>query len=125
MYTMKKLSIVITEIFLVKVGYDKTFVGEVVREVLDLDVNNRLTVLFHGSVVINEGKIWSKGKSQDELGENLDAIATMKLDGNLHGDKGKYINLGCIYKAFKLEKKLITIDAVIPYCNDVNTFYLN
>lgn len=87
---MKKLSIVITEIFLVKVGYDKTFVGEVVRDIMDLDVNNRISVVYHGSVVINEGKIWSTGKSQDELGENLDAIATMKLDGNLHGDKGKY-----------------------------------
>ena len=58
---MKKLSIAITEIFLVKIGCDKTFVGEVVREVLDdvLDGNNCLTVIFNGSVVINEGKIWS------------------------------------------------------------------
>ena len=48
---MKKLSIAITEIFLVKIGCDKTFVGEVVREVLDdvLDGNNCLTVIFHGS----------------------------------------------------------------------------
>ncbi len=121
---MKKLNMVVTEIFLVKTGWDKTFVGELVREVLNGD-NNSLQVLFHGSVVINEGKIWSVGKNPDELGNYLNAIATMKLEKNLHGDKGKYINLGCIYKAFKFEKKLITIDVVTPYCNDVNTFYLN
>jgi hypothetical protein len=89
---MKKLSIVITEIFLVKVGWDKTFVGELVREVEDGD-NNSLKVIFHGSVVINEGKIYSTGKTIDELGSNLDAIATMKLDGNLHGDEGKFYNV--------------------------------
>ena len=109
---MKKLSIVITEIFLVKVGYDKTFVGEVVRDIMDLDVNNRISVVYHGSVVINEGKIWSTGKSQDELGENLDAIATMKLDGNLHTYNGKYINLGFI-------------TATIPYGDEADIFYLN
>ena len=42
----------------------------------------------YGSVVVNEGKIWSMGESQDELGKNLDEICIMKLDMGLHSDAG-------------------------------------
>jgi hypothetical protein len=109
---MKKLSVVIEKYYYYKVGWNTTFVGELVREVLDLDANYRLTVLFHGSVVINEGKIWCVGKNQEKLEENLNVIATMKLDGNLHGDEGKYIYLG-----------LST--PTVSYDDDADKFYLN
>jgi hypothetical protein len=81
---MKKLPhIEITELFLVKADWNRTFTGKIVRET---DEDGLSTV--RGSVVVNEGKIWSAADTQDELGNNLDDICTMKLDKDLHGDAG-------------------------------------
>jgi hypothetical protein len=41
-----------------------------------------------GNVVINEGKAWSIGSNEDELGKYLDEICTMKLDMGLHSFAG-------------------------------------
>jgi hypothetical protein len=81
---MKKLPIIeITELFLVKSGWDRTFVGQIIRET---DEDGLSTV--RGNVVVNEGMIWSAANTQDELGNNLDDICTMKLDMNLHDNVG-------------------------------------
>lgn len=82
---MKKLpNIEINELFLVKADWNRTFIGQIIREQTeDGQVINR------GTVVVNEGKIWSTGETQDELGNNLDDICTLKLDHDLHGNEGR------------------------------------
>ena len=86
---MKKLpNIEINELFLVKADWNRTFVGQIIRE-----ETPEGQIINRGNVVVNEGKIWSIGKTQDELGSNLDDICTLKLDHNLHGNEGKSIIL--------------------------------
>ena len=81
---MKKIPhIEITELFLVKSGWNRTFTGQIVRET---DEDGLSTV--RGSVTVNEGKIWCAANTEDELGNNLDDICTMKLDHDLHGNAG-------------------------------------
>ena len=79
----KKLpsNIEITELMLVKAGDDftRTFMGEIYRETT-IDGNP----IVRGKVVVNEGKIWAAGETQEELGKYLDDICTLKLDHNLH-----------------------------------------
>jgi hypothetical protein len=76
----------IIELFLVKSTWAKTFVGEIIRE-----KTNDGAESYRGTVVVNEGKIWSMGESQDELGKNLDEICIMKLDYNLHSSTGQSV----------------------------------
>ena len=80
---MKKTSkIQITELFLVKADWHRTFLGEIIRETID-DKE-----FVRGTVIINEGQAWSTGCSQEDLANNLDYICTLKLDKNLHGNPG-------------------------------------
>jgi hypothetical protein len=80
----KKLShLQIIELFLVKSNWRKTFIGEIIREKTIDGAES-----YRGTVVVNEGRIWSLGESQDELGKNLDDLCTMKLDYGLHSDSG-------------------------------------
>lgn len=81
---MKKAThIEITELFLVKADWNRTFTGKIVRE-----TNEDGLSTVRGSVTVNEGKIWSTASNQDELGNYLDDICTMKLDKNLHASDG-------------------------------------
>ena len=75
--------IIITELFLVKAGNDftRTFMGEIRREI---DVSGNPLVM--GEVIVQEGKMWSKTSSQEELMKNMDDICVMKLDMRLHSD---------------------------------------
>jgi len=78
----KKLKdIQITELFLVKADWHRTFIGEIIRE-----KNEDGKDIFHGSVMINEGKVWSVGNTEDELGDYLDDMCVMKLDYGLHSN---------------------------------------
>ena len=80
----KNLSkIQITELFLVKSGWSRTFLAEIVRG----NTEDGKTINY-GTVVVNEGKMWSTGETQDELSNYLDDICTMKLDYGLHDDAG-------------------------------------
>jgi hypothetical protein len=80
----KKLpDIIITELFLVKADWLRTFMGTIIRETT---ADGKEFV--RGSVIINEGRAWSSGNSQENLANNLDAICTLKLDYNLHSDRG-------------------------------------
>jgi hypothetical protein len=81
----KKLSLEITELFLVKSGWDRTFMAEIVR-----DKTEDGKTINRGRVVVNEGQIWSAGETQDELGNYLDEICTMKLDLGLHDNQGVF-----------------------------------
>jgi hypothetical protein len=72
-------SIEITELFLVRADWHRTFMAEIIRETT---ADGKEFV--RGSVIIEEGKAWSIGNSQEELANNLDDICTLKLDYNLH-----------------------------------------
>ena len=80
-------SLQITELFLVKADWNRTFIGQIIKET-SADGQES----FRGSVVINEGKAWSIGKTEEELGNYLDDICSLKLDYNLHDNPGKSIN---------------------------------
>ena len=79
----KQPDILITELFLVKADWHRTFMGTIIRETT---ADGKEFV--RGSVIINEGRAWSIGNSQSELAENLDDICTLKLDYGLHSDSG-------------------------------------
>jgi hypothetical protein len=78
----------ITELFLVKCGndYKRTFIGQIYRE-----TTKEGKTIVRGNVVVNDGKIWSYAETQEELGNNLDKICTMKLDYDLHSNTGESI----------------------------------
>ena len=79
----KQPDIIIAELFLVKADWHRTFMGTIIRETT---ADGKEFV--RGSVIIEEGKAWSIGNSQQELADNLDFICTLKLDHNLHGKSG-------------------------------------
>ena len=82
----KKLpEIQITELFLVKSGNDftRTFMGEIRRE-----VNKDGNPVVIGKVIVQEGFIWSKASSQEELMKNMDYICMLKLHYGLHENSG-------------------------------------
>jgi len=64
----------ITELFLVKADWNRTFMAEIIREKTENG-----TDIIRGSVVINEGKVWSLAGNEEELGTYLDDICIMKL----------------------------------------------
>ena len=104
----KKLpKIEISELFLVKADWDRTFLGKIIRETT-ADGRN----IVRGSVIIDEGKAWSAAYSQDKLADNLDDICTLKLDYSIHSDAGKYINLSFM-------------SPTIPYDDIADRFFLN
>jgi hypothetical protein len=80
--------IVITELFLVKADWQRTFTGTIRRET-DVDGN---TVVM-GEVIVQEGTIWSKATNQDELMKIMDDICIMKLNYELHSHAGKTVKL--------------------------------
>jgi len=81
--TEKLTNLEITELFLVKADWNRTFMGQIIRETT-VDGQE----IIRGNVIINDGKAWSVGNTEEELGNNLDDICTLKLDFNLHADLG-------------------------------------
>jgi hypothetical protein len=80
--------IIITELFLVKADWERTFMGEIRRET---DSNGCPVVM--GAVIVKEGKIWSKASSQEELMKNMDSICAFKLDNSLHSHNTVKVDL--------------------------------
>jgi hypothetical protein len=76
----------ITELFLVKADWHRTFVAEIIREKTADSME-----FIYGNVVINEGKAWSVGSTEEELGNYLDDLCIMKLDHNLHASIGESV----------------------------------
>jgi len=80
----KKLpNIQITELFLIKADWHRTFMGQIVREQTE---DNK--EIIRGNVTVNEGKIWSVAETEETLGNYLDDICTLKLDYGLHASCG-------------------------------------
>lgn len=87
--TMKKKShLTLTELFLVKADWGRTFTGEIIRENLE-DGSEFVT----GRVIIKEGKAWSNGNCQRDLANKLDEICIMKLDMGLHVNDGPHTTI--------------------------------
>jgi hypothetical protein len=76
-------NLIIKELMLVKADWQRTFVAEICREITSEGVS-----IVRGTVVVNEGKIWSSAESHEELGKNLDDICYLKLDMGLHSQPG-------------------------------------
>jgi fructose-bisphosphate aldolase class 1 len=76
-------NLILTELFLVKADWSRTYMGAIRRET---DAEGNEIVL--GSVIVNEGKIWSKASTQEELMKNMDAICALKLDMGLNDYAG-------------------------------------
>jgi hypothetical protein len=81
----KKISshLTLTELFLVKADWGRTYWGEIFRE-----ITAEGKEFVRGRVIIEEGKAWSTGDRQSELAKNLNDICIMKLDMGLHSDIG-------------------------------------
>lgn len=80
----KKLpEIEITELFLVKADWNRTYMAQIIRE-----KNADGTEIIRGHVIINEGKAWSIGNNEGELGTYLDDLCILKLDYGLHEKAG-------------------------------------
>ena len=75
----------ITELYLVKADWHRTFMAQIVR-----DKTTDGEDIIRGSVVVNEGKIWcvAESGSDEELGMFLDDICSLKLDYGLHEKAG-------------------------------------
>jgi hypothetical protein len=80
----------ITELYLVKADWHRTFMAQIVR-----DKTTDGEDIIRGSVVVNEGKIWcvSESGSEEELGMFLDDICSLKLDYGLHEKPGITIKI--------------------------------
>lgn len=72
-----------TELFLVKADWNRTFMGVIAREKTSDGKD-----YVRGSVIVNEGMIWGTAETEEKLAENLDKITTMKLDGGIHDNNG-------------------------------------
>jgi hypothetical protein len=68
---------------LVKADWNRTYVAEIRRE-----KNEDGNSVIHGSVMVEEGRIYGIGDTLDELSSYLDDICTMKLDMGLHSFSG-------------------------------------
>jgi hypothetical protein len=75
--------IIITELIMIKADWQRTFIGSVRKEV-DIEGNP----VFSGSVIVQEGMIYCKSPSQEDLMNSMDEICLMKLDFRLHDDAG-------------------------------------
>ena len=75
----------IVELILVRCGFDfkRTFIGTIKR-----GYDSERNQILSGSVVINEGMIYSCSSNENELYQYLDEICLMKMDYNLHSDAG-------------------------------------
>jgi len=83
----KQMKIKITEIFMAKAGkngWDRCFHGTIRRE---RDENGNPVV--YGKIKVNDGYIYATAPDQWILGEQLDSMVEMILEGNLHADAGK------------------------------------
>jgi hypothetical protein len=78
----------ISELMLIRADWQRTFVAEFCREITSEGVS-----IVRGSVVVNEGKIWSRADTQEELGKYLDDISILKLDYCLHLSHGVITDL--------------------------------
>jgi hypothetical protein len=79
----KQLKVEITEMFMAQTSPDNCFYGCIKR----LRDDNDKPFVF-SRIVMPDGLICASAPEQIELGENLDKIAILVIEKNLHGDAG-------------------------------------
>jgi hypothetical protein len=78
----------ITELFMAKKGkkgWAHCFHGVIHRE---KDGNGKETAVNSKIYLPGEGHIWSRDVNQDKCGENLYDMVELRLDHNIHGNRG-------------------------------------
>jgi len=75
---MKKPKLIITELFLVKADWKRTFYGQIRR-----DITDEGEPVIYGTVNINGKKVWSLAGDQRKLGKYLDDACILILEGTL------------------------------------------
>jgi len=77
---MKKASnLQITELYLIKADWHRTFMGTISREKTPEDKD-----IIYGKVTVLEGRMWAMGETEEQLGACLDDMCKLKLDHGLH-----------------------------------------
>ncbi len=82
----KKENFHLTELFLVCADVTRTFVATRLEKKNDFGEK-----FFVGVVIITEGEVISRAQTEEELEINLDFIAKLKLDKDLHREEGKFV----------------------------------
>lgn len=78
----------VTELFLVKADWNRTFIGAITKK-----KNENGDITYGGSVIVEEGKMVASGKDIQDLKNKLDQLCTYKLDGKLHEVNGRSIEI--------------------------------
>jgi hypothetical protein len=111
-----QLKVEITEMFVAKADKDRVFYGCIKRsrnEKGEMNLFSRIAMPDGGVLCANES-------DQLILAKNLNSMAIMILDKNLHGDKGKYVNLNIKNEAIPYNDEC---DPNMP--SKINIFFLN
>ena len=78
----------ITELFLAQASRDRRFYGIIQRHCDDNGIP-----FVYSEIRINQGYIYSRADTQDNLGQQLDQMAILILDYCLHDQQGKIENI--------------------------------
>ena len=85
----KRDKIELTELFLAKSGWNRTFVGTIVRKELEDG-----THMIFGTIPVQDYIITASAPNIQELGKKLDILVTLVLDSNIHNIDPKLIKIG-------------------------------
>jgi hypothetical protein len=86
---MKNLKVEITEMFVAKADKDRVYFGCIKRSRNEKDEMN----LFSRIAMPDGGVLCANETDQKVLAKNLNSMAVMILDKNLHDDEGEYFYL--------------------------------
>lgn len=79
----KKINVEITEMFMAQADKDRCFYGCIKR----LKDDNGMKFVF-SRIVMPDGLLCARADDQNELSKNLDELAVLICDRNLHGEGG-------------------------------------
>jgi hypothetical protein len=83
----------ISELFMAKCGangWDRCFFGTISRE---KDANGKETACSSNICIPDDGCIWSRAEDQWTLGDQLDSLVELRLDYDIHADKGVFTSI--------------------------------
>ncbi len=89
----KKDRFEISELFMAKCGargWDRIFWGTIRRE---KDESGKETACSSKICIPDDGCIWSRAEDQDALGYQLDSLVELRLDYDIHSDKGVFTSV--------------------------------
>ena len=83
----------ITELFMAKCGakgWDRCFYGTISRE---KDESGKEIACSSKICIPDDGYIWSRAEDQETLGDQLDSLVELRLDYDIHGEKGVFSSI--------------------------------